>query len=167
MEWTWEMPLLRSIHQGASAAGWVFKDLREGEGGWLPRQSLTFRRPGGRCGVVFAKPDRPVIGDILALSNHANVFGLRIVWLLDALPNLVPTPQKPMVQLVEEDVVVPPDGAAITVAEFVELALNGWMRFSEAKKRWVWSDPYEDPEALDPRIIQAMQRKELERSRAH
>lgn len=160
------MTFLRSIHQGATAAGWVFKDLREGEGGWLPRQSLTFRRPGGRYGVVFARPDRPVIREILALSNHANVFGLRIVWLLETLPNLVPMPQKPMVQLVGEDVVVPPDGAAVTVAEFVELALNGWMRFSEAKRRWVWSDPYEDPEALDPRIIQVLQRKELERSRA-
>lgn len=160
------MSLLRSIHQGASAAGWGFKDLRQGEDAWLPHQSLTFRRPGGRYGVVFARPDRAVISEMLALSNQANVFGLRILWLLDVLPNLVQTPQKPMVQLVE-DVVVPPDGPALLIAEFVEMALNGWMRFAESKKRWVWSDPYDDPEALDPRIVQALQRKEMERLRAN
>ncbi|MFD2263973.1 hypothetical protein ACFSM5_13810 [Lacibacterium aquatile] len=160
------MAFLRSVYQGAMAAGWIFKDLRQGEGQWLPLRSLTFRRPGGRHGLVFARPDTRDINGMLALSSHANVYGLRILWMVDEMPNLVPMANKPMVPMAGEDAVVPPEGPALPVAEFVELALSGWMRFSDSRRRWVWSDPQGDPEALDPRIIQALHRKELERARS-
>lgn len=139
---------LRAVYQGAVAAGW--EPMDDGRKLDLPSQSLAFRRPGGRKGIVFAKPEHTLsISDMVLTANWCVPQGLRMVWITDRLP-MRNHRDAPFVQLIAEVHVQPPKSThIIPVAEFVELSLMGWFRFSDDRGYWVWSNPATDPEALE------------------
>jgi hypothetical protein len=55
----------------------------------------------------------------------------------------------PFVHETMEGHVEPGPKTLVSIAVFVEMALMGWFRFSDDRKRWVWSDPKTDPEAIE------------------
>lgn len=155
---------LRSVYQGAIAAGWEPMELTSIMG--LPPQCLAFRRPGGKKGIVFARPEYGMtVNDMIATSQWCLPQGLRLVWFSEEMPTFH-KPDAPFVQTAIEGYVQPPKSMSIMpVAEFVEMALLGWFRFSEEYKRWVWSNPATDPEAVEKRKFKdAASKREAQRA---
>lgn len=126
------MSVLRSIYQGAVAAGWQPFDCQHGEQRWMPKESLAFCRPETPyCGIIFARPDaRMSMNDILDFQIRSLPHGLRVCWLLDHVPN-VKFRHVAMVRLIDEEYVKMPGERPMLVAEFVEQALLDWPEFSD------------------------------------